>query len=116
MPVALKRRGFEGRLIVEGEALQQRKPDQPLVNLLARAHAFLGALTDGSASNTVEVAALFGVHRAEVSRLLPLAFLAPSITEAILKGKQPVELSARKLSREIDLPLLWSEQPQAVGL
>ena len=37
---------------------------------------------------------MFGVNQADVSRVLPLAFLAPAITEAILTGRQPADLSA----------------------
>jgi hypothetical protein len=42
---------------------------------------------------------------------LPLAFLAPDIVEAILKGRQPIELTAARLMRIRDLPLSWAEQP-----
>jgi hypothetical protein len=40
---------------------------------------------------------------------LALAFLSPQLVEAILKGRQPVELTATRLT-ELDLPLDWTEQ------
>jgi hypothetical protein len=36
--------------------------------------------------------------------------------EAIAEGRQPVELTVERLTRRIDLPLLWSAQEQALGM
>jgi hypothetical protein len=46
---------------------------------------------------------------------LPLAFLAPDIVEAILEGRQPIELTAARMMRIRDLPLSWAEQRQRLG-
>ena len=46
--------------------------------------------------------------------MLPLAFLAPDIVEAILHGRQPVELATARLKR-IRLPLSWAEQRLVLG-
>jgi hypothetical protein len=35
--------------------------------------------------------------------------LSPQLVEAILEGRQPVELTATRLA-ELDLPLDWAEQ------
>ena len=48
------------------------------------------------------------------SRCLPLAFPAPDIVEAILQGRQPVELTVLRLKR-IGLPLSWVEQRRLLG-
>jgi hypothetical protein len=50
-----------------------------------------------------------------VSRILPLAFLAPDIVEAILDGRQPPELTAARLKRMRDLPLDWQQQRRYLG-
>ncbi len=55
-----------------------------------------------------------GVHRADISRVLPLAFLSPKIVEAILIGRQPVDLTSRRLARLTDLPLPWHDQEAAL--
>jgi hypothetical protein len=47
--------------------------------------------------------------------VLPLAFLAPDIVEAILKGTQPADLTATKLVRRIDLALDWPVQKRQLG-
>jgi hypothetical protein len=36
--------------------------------------------------------------------------------EAIVGGCQPLDLTVIKLTRRIDLPLLWSAQEQALGI
>lgn len=114
VPLSLKRRGNEARLIIESGVAQKRSADETLVDLIARAHLYLAKLTEGPEINIGDVASIFGVHRADVSRVLPLAFLAPRITEAILVGRQPVDLSARKLAR-INLPTSWRDQLAALN-
>jgi len=47
--------------------------------------------------------------------VLPLAFLAPDIVEAILTGAQPADLTATKLVRRIDLALDWTVQKRQLG-
>ena len=50
-----------------------------------------------------------GISRRYIRRLVGLAFLSPELVEAIVQGRQPVELTATRLT-ELDLPLDWSEQ------
>ncbi len=75
----------------------------------------LRMLTDGMGRTIADVANDVGVHVADASRILPLAFLAPKITDAILRGRQPVELTAHALMRG-DLPHLWAHQLQKFGV
>ena len=114
VPMTLRRRGAEARLVLEGHSLG-RKPDDGLVEAVAKAHVMLGMLTDGSGRTIADVANDVGIHVADASRILPLAFLAPKITDAILRGRQPVELTARTLMRD-DLPHLWTDQLQQLGI
>lgn len=51
-------------------------------------------------------------HRRHLERTARLSYLAPDIVLAILDGKQPSHLSARKLVRAASLPLDWSAQRQ----
>jgi hypothetical protein len=50
-----------------------------------------------------------GADIGDVSRSLPLAFLAPDLVDGILNGTQPIGLTAERLKR-VDLPLLWEDQ------
>ena len=56
-----------------------------------------------------ELAKRHGISRRYIRRLVGLAFLSPELVEAILQGRQPVELTATRLT-ELDLPLDWTEQ------
>lgn len=51
----------------------------------------------------------------EISRVLPLAFLAPDIVRSIFQGRQPPELTTRRLKRLKPLPSLWHDQRQALN-
>lgn len=50
------------------------------------------------------------IDASDLSRILPLAYLSPKLTEAILTGRQPADLTLRKLTRGNELPIEWSEQ------
>ena len=57
-----------------------------------------------------------GVDRGNVSKTLPLAFLAPDIVQDIFDGRQPLELTASRLKRIGELPASWAAQRQLLGL
>ncbi|MBL0374368.1 hypothetical protein JJB09_20340 [Rhizobium sp. KVB221] len=48
----------------------------------------------------------------DLSRILPLAFLSPKLTEAILTGRQPADLTLRKLTRGVEVPIEWVKQDE----
>jgi DNA invertase Pin-like site-specific DNA recombinase len=112
-PAAIKRRGLETRIVINGAA---REPEASLVDLIARAHLYLARLTDGSVSSIADLSREIGVYRSDISRILPLAFLSPKITDAILSGYQPADLTARNLARLVDVPHLWKDQAKALGM
>lgn len=116
LPLSIRRRGVERRLVIQGQGASLRRPDQPLIDMVARAHAYIEALTDGQALGRKDVAKRFGVHPEDVSRVLPLAFLSPRIVEAILTGRQPADLSVRHLARNIELPIRWEDQGKLLGI
>ena len=112
-PISVKRRGNEMRIVLQ-HASHGRNPDPQLVNLIARAHLYLEHLTRAPGISVGEVAERFGVHRVDVGRILPLAFLAPKAVDQILTGNQPDHISARNLARS-DLPNLWVDQVAALA-
>ncbi|UVK55384.1 recombinase family protein [Mesorhizobium sp. AR02] len=115
LPVAMRRRGVEVRIVIENDTRQNRAPDAALIDLIARAHLYLAKLTDGSGQSIADVANHCRVHRADISRILPLAFLSPKIVEAILAGRQPADLTVRYLTRLIYMPLAWQDQDAVLG-
>jgi len=108
LPIILRRRGNGMRIVIDSPYVQP-EPDPSLVDLIARAHIYLDRLTGPSAMNTTDIAEAFDVDRADVGRILPLAFLGPKILDAILSGSQPASLTPRHLART-ELPIGWAEQ------
>ena len=49
------------------------------------------------------------------TRLFRLTLLAPDIVNAILSGRHPPDLTARKLMDDSRLPLDWNEQRQSLS-
>jgi hypothetical protein len=115
VPIDLRRRGNQARIVVESTIAAGRTPDPVLVDLVGRAHLYLASLTKHPADGIAGVATRHHADRTDVGRILPLAFLSPALTQSILTGTQPVELSGRHLSR-LDLPHLWADQQAAIEL
>ncbi len=82
---------------------------------MVQAHAWFDDLKQGRVATLSDIARLESVSDRYISQVLPLAFLAPDITEAILAGRQPPELTAETLIKRIDLPLHWDDQRAMLG-
>ena len=109
--VAFKHRGIETRLVLPGLAQQDRRSrcDPALIKAIARGRAWFEEIAMGRARSLKELAKRDGISRRYIRRLIGLAFLSPELIEAILQGRQPVALTATRLT-ELDLPLDWTEQ------
>src|SRR5206468_5026640 len=83
--------------------------DPTLIKAIARGRAWFEELAAGRARSLRELAERDGITRRYVRRLVDLTFLSPELVEAILQGRQPVELTATRLT-ELDLPLDWADQ------
>jgi hypothetical protein len=112
VPILIKRRGAEMRLVLAGDN-RRTSLNRPLLRALARAHRWAEELLSGRVRSLGELAKRESVDRRSMRRLIRLAFLAPTIVEAIAEGHLP-ELTARTLTRRLDLPLLWSDQEKAL--
>jgi hypothetical protein len=87
-----------------------------LLRILARAHDFQDRLRQDS---DLTVPAIAGQERLTIgylSRLLRLPSLAPDIVTAVINGKHPPDLSAKRLMRlALKLPTDWNEQRKLLG-
>jgi site-specific DNA recombinase len=61
-----------------------------------------------------ELAREDGCSRPYVSSMIRLAYLSPSITQSVLKGTQPAQLTLADLMQR-DIPIHWGEQRRAFG-
>lgn len=113
IPMQMKRRGIEMRMIVS--ETQPARTDPTLIRTIINAHRWLEELLYGDVENISAIASRESIDRSYVNRVLSLVFLAPAITESILSGTQPADLSLEKLTKRMDLPLDWAKQQQLLG-
>ena len=114
VPFQLRRRGVEIRLVLRAEGAET--PDDKLAALVARSHRWLDQLTSGAIASIRGIAQAEGIDGGDVSRFLPLAFLAPGIVEALMNGRQGAELTAEKMRQILPIPCSWREQRHQLNL
>lgn len=113
IPMLIKHRGAEMRLIIGGDV--PARIDKALIKAVAKAHQWFNQLAVGQVHNMAEIASREGVDKSYVARIINLAFLAPDITDSIIAGRHPADLTIGKLTKHIDLPLDWSQQRKILG-
>jgi site-specific DNA recombinase len=117
VPIRPRRAGREIRMVIDGtDPYAAEKPDARLIKLLLRACRFNATLAQGEGVPFAALAEREGVSRSYFTRLVRLSYLAPDITQAILDGRQPRELTAEKLLEHSRLPLAWHDQRIVLGL
>ncbi|MGX5802433.1 hypothetical protein ACWGS9_14410 [Bradyrhizobium sp. Arg314] len=116
IPIDLRRRGIETRPVVNGKGAAEASTTDPgLLDLLRQAHQLLEALTDGSDLTIADLAERERMDVSDLSRVLRFAFPAPDICQAIIEGRQPTELTRKRLSRLSELPNSWTDQRTLLG-
>ena len=106
VPVRLRRAGREIRMVIDGtDPFAAAKPDARLIRLLLRARQFNATLAQSEDIPFAVLTQREGVSRSYFTRLVRLSYLAPDITQAILDGRQPRDLTAEKLLAHSRLPL-----------
>ncbi len=115
VPLQLRRRGVETKLIIATTSTKKTEVDDGLVALIAQAHNWWGQLKSQSVASIEDLAKASHMPPSEVTRALPLAFLAPDIVSVILEGRQPMELTTERLKRLRPFPTDWHEQRRILG-
>jgi site-specific DNA recombinase len=116
VPARLRRAGMEIRMLIDGtDPFAAVKPNARLIKLLVRAHRFNTTLVQSDGVAFAALAVREGVSRSYFTRVVRLSYLAPDITQAILEGRQPRDLTADKLLQHSRLPLGWHDQRAALG-
>jgi hypothetical protein len=114
IPIRLKRVGNEMKMIVE-DGSHPQDLNLSLVRVLVRANVIRDHLLADKTLTLEEIAKAEGIVPSYATRLFRLTLLAPDIVRAILNGKQPPDLTARKLLNDMRLPLDWNEQRRSLG-
>jgi site-specific DNA recombinase len=111
LPVKMKRRGVELRIIIDGHEEMPPKADPALLRAVARARRWFEEIADGRVRSSAEIARREGLQKGYVARLLRLAFLSPDIVEALVAGRAPVEFNLQMMmTTQRALSLAWKEQ------
>lgn len=113
VPFQKRQNGRAKPIVIVPEGAPQ--PDPDLIGLVADAKRWTGDLLVGKASSIQQITEREGLRSGTVSRILPLAWLAPDISTAILEGRQPSHLSVKSLRGLPELPLDWDEQRQILS-
>ena len=83
---------------------------------VVRAHDWWNRLSSDAAPSVTDIARAEGLNDRYVRRVLELAFLDPKITTSILDGRQPVDLTADRLTKPRAIPIGWAGQRDDLGL
>jgi site-specific DNA recombinase len=111
----LQRVGREMRMLVEN-ADDQTLADPGLLRIVARGHDLQDRLMQSTDLPLHAIASQEGVTPGYISRLLRLPLLAPDIVTAIVNGRNPPQLTAKKLMRlALEIPIDWTEQRRLLG-
>ena len=116
IPVRLRRTGSEIRMLIDAtDPFVAARPDIRLIKLLLKARRFSATLVGNDGVPFAALAERQGVSRSYFTRVVRLSYLSPDITQAILDGRQPRDLTADKLVAHSRLPLAWPDQRTALG-
>jgi DNA invertase Pin-like site-specific DNA recombinase len=106
-PIEIPWASTKGGVTTLIEPKEQRTPDPKFVQAIVRAHAWLNELTTGRYDSIEALAKDVKSHPKIVRQQLRLAFLAPSITKAMLTGE---DSTLTFMSSAHPLPLSWGKQ------
>jgi DNA invertase Pin-like site-specific DNA recombinase len=110
-PIKLDARSQEVLVIAPQGAPAARPIDPALLKAVARAHCWREMITSGKVTELEQIARHEGLYPRYLRRILNLAFLAPDIVEAVLRGDASPSLLQQELQQGI--PLDWSTQRKA---
>ncbi len=111
IPIKLTRLGRQECMVVGNDNGTQPLVNKSMVLAVARAIQWDGQVRAGASLK--KIAKKEGLSSGYVTRVMPLAFLAPDIVQAIYEGRQPLGLKVKELSA--NLPLDWVEQRDVLG-
>ena len=112
IPMTFRRRAGKAVILLpNGERAFERREaliDNAMVKLIARGHRWHRQLFDGTHASIADIAKSENINPSFVSRILRLAYLSPTLVEAILDGKYPAHLTMKDLMEPF--PMDWERQ------
>jgi hypothetical protein len=116
VPICLDRRGnnVEIRHVGSSADSNAASPDRTLLKALIRAYHWRTELESGACKSITQIATREIPNESYVGKLIQFTFLAPSLIDAILAGRQTERLSLSSI-RKISLPMDWLLQRRLFG-
>jgi hypothetical protein len=118
IPMTFRRRGGKAVIVMPdgSRAIERREAliDNAMIKLLARGHRWHRKLFDGTHASIEDLAKSENISPSFVSRILRLAYLSPTVVEAILDGKYPAQLTMKDLMEPF--PMEWDAQARHFGI
>lgn len=112
LPMILKRRGVERRLVIAPGKIKTLEPDPQILKAIRTGYKFWEQLKSDHPATAVDFAKREGVDNRYVGGTLALAFLAPSIVERFMSGQHLPDWTAERLLRWNPLPTSWPGQQE----
>ena len=98
-------------MVVSDDDGTHRLVNEGMVMAIARALKGDQEIRDGAWSS--QIAKRENLSAGYVARVMPLAFLAPDVVQAIHEGRQPLGLKVKAISA--NLPIVWAGQRRVLG-
>jgi len=111
VPMKVKRRGVEMRIVIDGQLQAPQQVDPALLKALARARCWFEEVASGRVKSLVEIARREGLPKRYVTRLARLAFVSPMVAEAVAAGRAPAGINLQMLmDGRLALAPDWKDQ------
>ena len=108
-----KRNGLPKFLPPEGHCVREGRTQDPhVLRAIARAWKWRRQLESGAVATIQDIAAAETVSDRFIGRTIRLAYLAPSVLEALVIARRPPAISIKDLMIVAELP--WGEQMRRV--
>jgi hypothetical protein len=112
IPISFRRQNGRKQAVTPANAAAWTPPpprvDSTMVKAIVRAHRWQSMLESKLFASVRELAKAEKINEAYLGRVLRLTLLSPSITEAILSGRQPDQIELADLLKPF--PVEWGAQ------
>jgi hypothetical protein len=112
IPISFRKQGGRRQVVTPANAapwtVKPDRVDTTMVKAIVRAHRWRDMLETGRYSTLRELTQAEKINESYLARILRLTLLSPSITGAILSGRQPDGLELARLLTPF--PIEWIEQ------
>jgi hypothetical protein len=112
IPITLRHQGGRKQVVTPPGAAPwiptPSRVDNTIVKAIVRAHRWRDMLESGRYATVRDLAKAEAINESYLGRILRLTLLSPTLTEAILEGKQPAALELGDLLKQFTVE--WNKQ------